>query len=375
VFGPEGIVGRCCRWNLLEGKYRSQILVVHAALLPGGRNNEGTTLYFGGNQNITNNPYVDNTRLFDCKSYEIIQVLGLPNEPNKSDIFCSGHAFLADGRLLVGGGSGIHTGNLDPGDYHYHGAGKWVGIRDCWLFDYTLNRWIRTGDMNRQRMNEPLSDSGGRWYPTFITLGDGRVLALGGHPAKDDRGRHNNTTLELYSSSSTTWEDIGDYPPLEASEDRLYPRLHALPGGDIFCATPILNTNDGNERYQRWNPSNNTWSTVTIGIPEAIYDKFSATSVLLPLLPEEEYRPRVLLCGGHNPYVIDLWENQPSWQMTGERSLPRQPRRYNLNSVILPTGEIFICGGVEDEKDDSTSINAAVEAIVNKAKEGETNKQ
>jgi hypothetical protein len=75
------------------------------------------------------------------------------NNPN-SHMFCSGHSFLPDGRLLVAGGHRF-----------YDGDGEWRTN----IFDYTTNTWAPSGDMNA-----------GRWYPTNTTLGNGEVLTVSG---------------------------------------------------------------------------------------------------------------------------------------------------------------------------------------------------
>ncbi|MCA1675384.1 MAG: hypothetical protein LC799_25430, partial [Actinobacteria bacterium] len=69
--------------------------------------------------------------------------------------------------------------------------------------------WAPVADLNFQ----PGSDAqgGGRWYPTLVTLENGEVFAVGGHPAADDfypasgTQRHNNNTPERYSPGSDAW--------------------------------------------------------------------------------------------------------------------------------------------------------------------------
>jgi hypothetical protein len=79
----------------------SQILAIHAAVLP-----DNEVLYFGGSehnraQNESGNVGdLDNTRLFKVADGTVTRIAS-----PTTDVFCSGHAFLADGRLLVGGGT------------------------------------------------------------------------------------------------------------------------------------------------------------------------------------------------------------------------------------------------------------------------------
>jgi hypothetical protein len=73
--------------------------------------------------------------------------------PCASDIFCSGHSTLADGRLLVGGGS--HTTS--------------TGIDDSNIFDPQTNLWTAQAATHYSR-----------WYPTCTTLNNGNVLLTAG---------------------------------------------------------------------------------------------------------------------------------------------------------------------------------------------------
>src|SRR5213595_839961 len=70
-----------------------------------------------------------------------------------ANIFCSGHAFLPDGRLLVAGG---HVSN-------------WVGLPSAYIYSPFNGTWTRLPDMNN-----------GRWYPTNTTLPNGDVLVVSG---------------------------------------------------------------------------------------------------------------------------------------------------------------------------------------------------
>ncbi|MGH3972596.1 MAG: kelch repeat-containing protein, partial [Pseudonocardiaceae bacterium] len=71
----------------------------------------------------------------------------------KVNLFCAGHAFLPDGRLLVAGG------HIVDGD----------GLDQACVYDYRTNTWTALPVMNQ-----------GRWYPTATTLADGTVLVLSG---------------------------------------------------------------------------------------------------------------------------------------------------------------------------------------------------
>lgn len=359
--GPETVVTAFLgRWTQVGGADASQILAVHAALLRTGK-----ILYFGGDQhtqqlNISGD--VDHTRLFDCATHDITTVAGLaPAGRPSNDIFCSGHAFLSDGRLLVGGGTRKWSG---PGGHAAH----FIGTRECWLFDPASEQWVQTGQMVQERSNSA-AHSGGRWYPTLLTLLNGKVLAVSGHPDEDD-SRHNNNTLELYDPSAGTWQAVGsaDCSRIEALIARTYeyPRLHVLPGADVFSATPLK---DG--ATARWHPyaDPQDWTDVTAapGVPDPINGGLNGSSVLLPLRAADKYTPRALITGASTAFVVDFGQSPPlAWTPTAARDLrddpapgSHNPERRNSQSVLLPTGDVFVCGGVIDTVNDATGVKHA----------------
>jgi hypothetical protein len=230
---------------------------------------------------------------------------------------------------------------------------------------------------------------GGRWYPTLITLSSGKVLAVGGHPTvEEERGRHYNNNPESFSTTQgwTYLSPIGPrrnnppelYPPfvspagypwdLMYSNPLFYPRLHVLPNGMVFCSSRLLLENSGDAPSAGFaditeennfrnsniilNPLDGRMSAIC-SLPDPIYQGYGTSSILLPLLPNElpteAYRPRVLICGGRDPQIIDLGEPRPNWRRTGPRRLSNSPQREHCNAVLLPTGEVFVCGGVSWE--------------------------
>jgi plastocyanin len=131
-------------WELLPCD--SKVLAVHAVLMHSGR-----VLFFAGSGNNVPRHNAHDMRSvvwdYQAGTYHI------PTTPD--DVFCAGQTVLPDGKVLVAGG----TQQYDP----------FIGLRSSWLFDPTLEEWLRVGDM-----------TWGRWYPTLVTLGDGRVIAVSG---------------------------------------------------------------------------------------------------------------------------------------------------------------------------------------------------
>jgi galactose oxidase len=107
---------------------------IHAHLLPTGK-----VLFW---------TRADHSQLWDPASNTVTSTAA-----SGANIFCSGHAFLPDGTLLVAGG---HVSN-------------WVGLANAYKFNPSTGTWTRLPDMN-----------GGRWYPTNTNLPNGDVLSISG---------------------------------------------------------------------------------------------------------------------------------------------------------------------------------------------------
>jgi hypothetical protein len=124
----------------------AQVLAVHAALLPLG--SAGKIVYFSGSQwvppkfwpMIENEPNfkfdpnylaakreIDHSRVYDCATKHVSN----PTSPD-TDLFCSGHALLPDGRLLIAGGTQHFPPDEELPDLHH---AHWSGSRETWIFD------------------------------------------------------------------------------------------------------------------------------------------------------------------------------------------------------------------------------------------------
>lgn len=216
---------------------------------------------------------------------------------------CAGQSFLADGRLVVAGG----TLQFNP----------LLGSKKAFIFDSFAETWIQIDDMRR-----------GRWYPTNITLGDGRVLTMSG--VNDTNGAL-NPDIELWDiNSDTNWSLLGQ----RAMPD--YPYLHVLPNGLVFRAGPDSET-------ETFNPATGEWTFVD---ETNFHGRYEAPSVMLPQTPN-----RIMLIGGYNENtngpptstaeIIDFSDATPTWAITSPMAFSRRDH----NAVILPNGTVFVVGG------------------------------
>lgn len=335
------------RWN--PALTPTDILAVHAALL-----RTGEVLFFTGNEfwgRQHEQHLYDHVRLFNCQTLAITNV---PIPDNISDLFCCGHAFFGHGNLLMAGGSKELP--IDPHIGHAH----WIGERRTWLFDVTTKRLVECASLNSNPAQME-TRTGGRWYPTLVTLGNGQILAIGGHPDREDN-RHSADLVEYFEWNNWCYAEGGRDPAInfdDKANPLEYPRLHLLPNGQVFSSTPFdgnrvmsYDLNTGWQAYSGLTPDDTDWRKhpAWLGLNNLdgyyqIYNQFNGTSVLLPLIPEQNYEATVMVHGNTHSYMINLSTADPRWQRLDGR--PMNKRRLTVNSVILPTGEIFFCGGVE----------------------------
>lgn len=334
-------------WSIVNEN--SDILPVHAALLKNGK-----VLMFAGSQNdmqANRQHYVNVARLYNPKTNAVETV----HSPLDIDLFCCGQVLLSNGDVLAAGGTDRYPCDADP--VHGRSRSHFGGIRDCVLFNSSFmsgkSPWQSVAKMNYERNTRPPS-GGGRWYPSLLMLGDGRVLALGGHPS-DDSHIHRNQMLEIFDSRvglPGSWIDQGiesdDVYDAGDEEPLTYPRMFLLPDGNVF----VMKMSNGFSSF--WNPDTRRWRIILN--PTSV--RSDSAAVLLPLLPEKDYKPSVLSVGQNQAQRIDLDTENPIWKNTSQRKLPGLPGRINCSAILLPGGKVIVVGGVPNELDDESAIRS-----------------
>jgi uncharacterized repeat protein (TIGR02543 family) len=219
-------------------------------------------------------------------------------DPLGCELFCSGHTLLADGRVLVAGG-------------HDEARGNNYGLTQSSIFDG--NGWQRSGSMHYPR-----------WYPTLVTLGNGKVVALSG-----------NQTPGVNASVPERW-DGSEWTALTSAVQQLptYPRAFVEPkNGHVFVA--------GDLQSRVLNPAGTgSWS---LGPSRRVADRNYGAAVMLD--------SKVLYAGGggracpnvpeRSAEMIDLAAPSPAWALTGPMALARR----QVNLTILPDGTVLATGG------------------------------
>lgn len=266
------------------------LLAIHAHLLPTGK--------------VMIWDRLTNARLWDPVS----RMLTTLKQPNPGyDAFCSGHAFLENGSLLVTGG---HVGS---GDHDHDG----VGLLNASIYDPLADAWTRLPDMNA-----------GRWYPTNTTLGAGDVLVVSG---SQDTNYTKNLLPQVWQTASATWRNLTTAQDVAALGADLYPRMFLLSDGSVFKA--------GQDRT--------TWFLDTSGTGTWTAGPASQFG-LRTYGGAAQYGPdKFLIVGGGDPptasaEVLDLQAATPAWRSVAPMALARR----HLNTTVLPDGQVLVTGGV-----------------------------
>ena len=288
------------QWQTLP--YTMPINPIHAALLYNGK-----VVIVSGSGNVAGNTNFQ-AALWDPQTGTIA------TQPVTWDMFCNGMVVLPDGRPLVMGG----TLQYDP----FHGELR-----------------ASTYDPATNTFTDQQSMAHGRWYPTGTVLGDGRVMIFSGLSETGST----NTSVEFYSVGSG-WSAAFSAPWTPP----LYPRMHQLPNGDVFYSGSTTGSS-------LFNPSTHTWTT-NIAFTNYNGTRTYGTSVLLPLIPANNYTPKVLIMGGGSPStntseMIDLSAASPKWVYGPNMSQPR----IEMNATILPNGRVLALGGSLNDEDTTTA--------------------
>jgi hypothetical protein len=229
--------------------------------------------------------------------------------------FCSGHAWLPDGRLLVAGG---HIENN-------------VGETRNNIYNPFTNAWadnVSNMPVVPSTPAPPPDTAGrdGRWYPSATTLGNGDVLVLSGDM---DYPGNTNPLPQIYQPATNSWRNLtGAYKQLP-----LYPRTFLAPNGTVYS----LSDYSGNTH--RLNTSGTgSWTTVT---NMNFDDRINYGSAVM-----YDTGKVVFIGGGDGPTAtaetIDLNLPNPTWSYTAGSMA--QPRRQH-NATILADGTVLVTGG------------------------------
>ena len=287
------------RWDPV---FKLPNVAIHTSVLPNGK-----VLFWGRRDHHTGSMHEH-----ECTPYIWDYRTGRLNptsQPKRADgtrinLFCAGHTFLPDGRLLVVGG------HVTDGD----------GLDQACVFDYRTSTWTALPAMH-----------GRRWYPTVTALSDGTVLVSSG--SYKDNGRVViNDVPQIWDGHK--WVQATGFTGLP-----LYPRIHIAPSGQMFASASNATTS------MRDTQSQDVWTALSSPLGARQNE-------------EQQYGPsvmydagKVIYIGGGNDgttdtptavaEVVDLSANLPVWHETASMHFPRRQH----NATVLADGSVLVTGG------------------------------
>lgn len=226
------------------------------------------------------------------------------------NMFCAALSSTSDGRVLVNGGRNA-------------GNSPWTT-----LFDYRDNDWQQVQNMA----------SGGRWYPTTLSLGDGKVMTA--------LGSSTNTRNPDVWDPIDGWRVLNGFDFLnmrqrnnERGRNNSFPLLSLAPNGNVYhywdtVENHMINSS-GNGNSRPATP--NTDGVNHAGGIQVMYD---AGKLLISGRNDGSW-------GGNatgaesNAFTVDLNGAVPDIRATSNMN---HKRKYH-QMIPLPTGEVLVVGG------------------------------
>ncbi|HST54678.1 MAG TPA: galactose oxidase early set domain-containing protein [Solirubrobacteraceae bacterium] len=313
-----------------------------------------------------------------------------------TDVFCSGHVQLANGNVLILGGTKDYPQPVpagQPASTVYH------ALAASYIFNIHTNTYERINDLLgghydvATHTDAPEDANGGAWYPSATELGNGDVISFGGldasgqgqtktnyfvDPSNPDTG---DTPGEWVGFGSTKLQQTypwywGEYPSMILTADgRLfYDGSHVFGNG----AEGTTFAPSGTSLYKYWCDPNANQAAVSTNPDSNVSFRVQDTAGLRDpdmrdqsaslLLPPAQHQ-KVMIMGGGNTYTtipgsqegalnltdeIDLSQPNPHW--VAGPNLPRgtlddgsmQPLgagKMYVSAVALPDGKVLETGG------------------------------
>ncbi len=291
---------------------------VHMSLLPNGR------LLYWGRDKITDPAAGDGSDVGSgCNTYTwdpITKTKSGVIRNGTTNLFCSSHSFLPDGRLKVAGG------HFRDNSHPYQ---EGIGEPHINIFDYLTNTWNSLSPFEMEQ---------GRWYPSSVTLSSGETAIFSG--TYWDRhtldGDGNPQTAPNSQASIYTLQNTLHHSPAELSI-RNYPYLHLAGDGKVFGLAAKI----------QWFFDPSSQESISTSPPESSTHHFEGSSVLY-----NAEAGKVMVAGGRDMgsdgpstsqvEIFDM-KNQ-TWAASPSPSPMNFARQYH-NLTLLPDGQVLATGG------------------------------
>ncbi len=290
-----------------------------------------------------------------------------PDDPqeNDGDLFCTDQAMLADGRILIAGGTDWYlepfVTDREHGGPTGVGVSELEGLRSAQIYNPANGTYTAVQPMKY-----------GRWYPGLVTMPDGKVFVASGVTKliKSTQGSQVRRP-ELFDPATGTWADLG---PQAENSLPLFPRMHLMPNGKVFYAGVGQQFGPAGQAVdeitwviqQFFNSTTNQWENVG---PAPLGATGGAQQVMLRMDPP--YDKATLMVAGGTPLLpspggwlasnltqlitVDSQGNVKN-DLTGNLN----NRRWYSSAVTLPDGKVFLTSGADKDAVVSPGFELAV---------------
>jgi hypothetical protein len=245
------------------------------------------------------------------------------------NVFCAGHSFLPDGRLLVSGGQ----------SYNFFPFVKSGADHDLHTFEPQTKSWTRHADM-----------PAARWYPTCVALPNGLTLIAGGHAVRFRPIGANNDEYELFDWRTNScsapkrfnpgYDDLA-YPFLKVLSDRSLNGLLFVHAQDTTRLFDLNSLAWKPQFFVTQNPGSRTYPHQGACVVLPLDDKWPTISKILVVGGEGEgdrasARAEIFQFDGSK---IDscYWRNPAGGHPAHER--------FMGDAVLLPDGNVLVING------------------------------
>ncbi len=289
-------------WNAIEGEEDIQNSIV----LEGGalvRNDQSRILRIRSAPKWLKPSPLDGGATNTSGEESLIPGMKSSGPGSDGSLFCSDQKILADGRVIAVGGTDYYA---DPSFTDEYGVLELEGVKAARIYNPKTNSWAKAASMNY-----------GRWYPSLVTLGDGKLFVASGvtklikpiYPSHPMDSGTNVTQTETYDPKRNTWTDNTESGanPDAAKSLPLFARLHLLPNGNVYYDAAGQAYNPQGQSYDEafwnlaavYNPKTKAWSDLGVpGLGSSAFPGFrgSTFSAVLPL--KAPYTSASFLTGG-----------------------------------------------------------------------------
>ena len=276
---------------------------------------------------------------------------------NSGDLFCADFANLADGRFLIVGGTSWYN---EPGDgidrdhgYPYDvGAIELEGLRSARIFNPYTNDFQAVAPMKY-----------GRWYPSAVTLSDGKVFVASGVTKLIKSTQLSQVRRsETFDPATNSWTENYTGPSSENTLP-LFPRLFLAPNNKIFYGGSGQNWGPAGEAadealyglQQFFNLKTRQWEVVGLNPLGARSDDFV---VALPMKPPYDKLTLMSFGGTLGPPpggevavpLVQLTTIDRNGNVSNTLGARLNRPRWFSSGVPLPDGKVLALNGADKDE-------------------------